>query len=380
MTRLQRKPLHRSADDSFRALDSAKPSPLGAAIRAALITTTLTPCALPFHALADESAVLINPSRSYSIPAGPLGEALNQFARQAGIMLSATPEQTSGALSPGLQGSYSTDHALTILLGGSGLQAVSQDGSSYVLRKADGEAMSLPSTDVRGFALGNALGSMEGYNATHSQIATKTSTPLLETSQSVSVVTREQMDDQGSQTVAQAMRYKDFRRAFLHEDRHEATGKCDHVTRNIAIRNANRQSVTRAVRKPRKGEMTTIDPVTRRDFLECLLQALEVRTAAANHDVPRCKHGMRCEDQEFVALGMLFDERQHLLREAARSMEHDEQRDFLKRVEPGWHEQYGIALAGYLKPVAARRQRVFAGLGRRERETAEQRRIEHYET
>jgi iron complex outermembrane receptor protein len=207
MTRLQRKPLHRSADDSFRALDSAKPSPLGAAIRAALITTTLTTCALPFHALADESAVLINPSRSYSIPAGPLGEALNQFARQAGIMLSATPEQTSGALSPGLQGSYSTDHALTILLGGSGLQAVSQDGSSYVLRKADGEAMSLPSTDVRGFALGNALGSMEGYNATHSQIATKTSTPLLETSQSVSVVTREQMDDQGSQTVAQAMRY-----------------------------------------------------------------------------------------------------------------------------------------------------------------------------
>jgi iron complex outermembrane receptor protein len=48
---------------------------------------------------------------------------------------------------------------------------------------------------------------MEGYNATHSQVATKTSMPLVETSQSVSVVTRQQMDDQGSQTVAQAMRY-----------------------------------------------------------------------------------------------------------------------------------------------------------------------------
>src|SRR5690606_29499543 len=60
---------------------------------------------------------------------------------------------------------------------------------------------------VEGFALGNALGEMEGYNATHSSVATKTSMPLVETSQSVSVVTRKQMDDQGSLTVAQALRY-----------------------------------------------------------------------------------------------------------------------------------------------------------------------------
>jgi iron complex outermembrane receptor protein len=100
------------------------------------------------------------------------------------------------------------DQALTHLLGGSGLEAVSQGGGSYVLRPvAETAALALPTTDIRGFALGNALGSMDGYNATHSQIATKTSTALLETSQSLSVVTREQMDDQGSQTVSQTMRY-----------------------------------------------------------------------------------------------------------------------------------------------------------------------------
>ncbi|MEM8213544.1 HDOD domain-containing protein, partial [Morganella morganii] len=43
------------------------------------------------------------------------------------------------------------------------------------------------------FALGNNLGSTDGYLATHSQIATKTSKPLLETSQTVSVITREQI-------------------------------------------------------------------------------------------------------------------------------------------------------------------------------------------
>ena len=122
--------------------------------------------------------------------------------------MSSTPQLTSDRQSPGLQGHYSTDQALRQLLNGTGLEAVSQDGSSYVLRAQPEEAaLSLPDTDVRGFALGNALGSMEGYNATHSQIATKTSTPILETTQSVSVVTRQQMDDQGSQTVAQAMRY-----------------------------------------------------------------------------------------------------------------------------------------------------------------------------
>lgn len=51
------------------------------------------------------------------------------------------------------------------------------------------------------------LGSMDGYNATHGQIATKISAALLETPRSASAVTHEQMDNQGSQTVSQAMRY-----------------------------------------------------------------------------------------------------------------------------------------------------------------------------
>ncbi|WP_241502427.1 TonB-dependent siderophore receptor [Pseudomonas guariconensis] len=147
-------------------------------------------------------------SQPYSIPAGNLDDVLNQFARQAGITLSSTPQMTGKLQSPGLRGQYAIDQALRQLLNGTGLEAVSQDASSYVLRaQPEDAALSLPSTDIRSFTLGNALGSMEGYNATHSQVATKTSMPILETTQSVSVVTRQQMDDQGSQTVAQAMRY-----------------------------------------------------------------------------------------------------------------------------------------------------------------------------
>lgn len=185
---------------------TAKSGVLRHAVRAALFSTALGVGLLPgmVHAVDGNEAS----SHRFNIAAGTLSDVLNQFARQAGITLSMTPEQTRGHQSPGLQGEYSADQALSQLLSGSGLMAVSQDGSRYVLRPvADGEALALPTTDIKGFALGNALGSMEGYNATHSQIATKTSTALLETSQSVSVVTREQMDDQGSQTVSQAMRY-----------------------------------------------------------------------------------------------------------------------------------------------------------------------------
>ncbi|PWY36281.1 MULTISPECIES: TonB-dependent siderophore receptor [unclassified Pseudomonas] len=187
---------------------SARPAlGLRHAVRVALLSSALGVAALPGLAQAVETGAA-SLSHSYNIPGGTLSDVLNRFAREAGITLSMTPAQLQGRQSAGLKGEYSTDQALGQLLNGSGLEALSQDGSRYVLRALpETGALALPTTDIKGFALGNALGSMEGYNATHSQIATKTSTALLETSQSVSVVTREQMDDQGSQTVSQTMRY-----------------------------------------------------------------------------------------------------------------------------------------------------------------------------
>ncbi|MGC1332690.1 TonB-dependent siderophore receptor [Pseudomonas sp.] len=176
-------------------------------LRAALLSAAVGVAALPIAVQAAEPGATQSADRTYSIAAGPLGEALNQFARQADITLAATPTLTQGKQSAGLQGNYSVQQGLSMLLAGSSLQATRADGARFVLQETQGEAMTLPATDVRGFSLGNALGSTDGYNATHSQIATKTSTALLETSQSVSVVTRQQMDDQGAQTVAQTMRY-----------------------------------------------------------------------------------------------------------------------------------------------------------------------------
>ncbi len=194
---------HTFSPNDFRpVLQSAH---LRHAIRAVLFGTALGLATVPQLSVAADTAEV---SQHYAIPAGQLTDVLNTIARQAGITLSSTPQLTDGLHSNGLQGQYTADQALRQLLNGSGLEAVSQGGRNYVLQaQRQNAALALPDTDIRSFSLGNALGSMEGYNATHSQVATKTSMPLVETSQSVSVVTRQQMDDQGSQTVAQAMRY-----------------------------------------------------------------------------------------------------------------------------------------------------------------------------
>src|SRR5690606_26323078 len=101
------------------------------AVRAALFGTALGLTAAPQLSVAAETAQV---SHHYAIPAGQLDDVLNQFARQAGITLSSTPQLTDGLHSNGLQGQYATDQALRQLLNGSGLEAVSQGGRSYVLQ------------------------------------------------------------------------------------------------------------------------------------------------------------------------------------------------------------------------------------------------------
>lgn len=56
-------------------------------------------------------------------------------------------------------------------------------------------------------AYGSATGPANGYVATDSASATKTGTPLIETPQTVNVITSRQMEDQGVTSVSQALRY-----------------------------------------------------------------------------------------------------------------------------------------------------------------------------
>lgn len=144
---------------------------------------------------------------TYTIAAAPLGTVLSQFASQAGITLSFDADQTRGKQSAGLSGVCGIDVCLARLLNGSGLAPVNRGNSNYVLRTLPvGGVVTLDPVTVSE-KVESAWGPAAGYVATRSATGTKSDTALIETPQSISVVTRAQMDAQNVQSVPQALRY-----------------------------------------------------------------------------------------------------------------------------------------------------------------------------
>jgi len=82
-----------------------------------------------------ETAFSANTRKTYDIPAGPLDDALNRFARQSGVYLSFAPAIAQGKETRGLKGEYNVNEGFAILLSGSGLQAVSDQRGGYFLDK-----------------------------------------------------------------------------------------------------------------------------------------------------------------------------------------------------------------------------------------------------
>lgn len=159
---------------------------------------------LPIAAVQAEQRQL----QTYDIAAGPLANQLNQFAAQSGIYLAGDGALTAGKTSPALRGSYSVEQALQILLGNSGLVAQAIGDGRYELGLAaeQNSALQLGATTVSGLQ-GNAWGPVDGYVATRSGTGTKTDTPLIETPQTINVITADEIKARGAQSVSDALRY-----------------------------------------------------------------------------------------------------------------------------------------------------------------------------
>ncbi|WP_429531576.1 TonB-dependent siderophore receptor [Pseudomonas frederiksbergensis] len=146
-----------------------------------------------------------NPKRHYAIAAGSLVSVLNRFAEQAGIFLAGHNDLASGKLSPGLTGDFTQQQALQQLLQGSGLQAQPQIGGGYVLRTTRGP-LELDATNIAGLNLGAITEATQAYTTGSTSSATGLPLSLRETPQSVTVITRQQMDDQGGTSIADILR------------------------------------------------------------------------------------------------------------------------------------------------------------------------------
>jgi iron complex outermembrane recepter protein len=146
--------------------------------------------------------------RAYNLPAAPLASTLNQIASQAGLALSLNPSLAAGKTSAPVKGQFDAVGALREALRGTGLQLEQSNAGTYSLVAVPEGVMALPETAVIGVEnTESAWGPVQGYLATRTAAGTKTDTALVEVPRSISIATREQMDDRNVHSLDDAVRY-----------------------------------------------------------------------------------------------------------------------------------------------------------------------------
>ncbi|MCV2218854.1 TonB-dependent siderophore receptor [Thauera sp. Sel9] len=140
-------------------------------------------------------------------PAQPLAQALDRFSRQAGLQVLAAPELLRGRQAQAVSGARDAGDALAQMLRGTGLRG-RIEGRTLVIESAATDApVTLSAVTVT--AQDGSGGVTEGtgsYSTAGSSTATRLALSLRETPQSVTVITRQQMDDQGLADIADVLR------------------------------------------------------------------------------------------------------------------------------------------------------------------------------
>lgn len=146
--------------------------------------------------------------RAYNLPAAPLATTLNQIASQAGLALTLNPALAAGKTSAPVKGQFDAQGALREALRGTGLQLEQSSAGTYTLMPVPEGVVALPTTNITGQgSYESAWGPVEGYVAKRTAAGTKTDTALVEAPRSISVATREQMQDRNVQNLDDAVKY-----------------------------------------------------------------------------------------------------------------------------------------------------------------------------
>jgi outer membrane receptor for ferric coprogen and ferric-rhodotorulic acid len=150
-------------------------------------------------------------ARAFTIPPQPLGAALITFGRQVGLQVAYPAEAVAGLASPGVSGTFTPAEALRRLLAGTGL-VFRFTGSATVTISRPGPpsthtgATTLLPVTVQG---ANDPARTEGTHSYTSPVTTigRGVVPIREIPQSISVITRQRIEDQNMTTMYDAMRY-----------------------------------------------------------------------------------------------------------------------------------------------------------------------------
>ncbi|WP_249120081.1 TonB-dependent siderophore receptor [Plastoroseomonas hellenica] len=182
--------------------------PLAAALLATTAVGALPACAQPSPRQAQAAPT---PAFQFQIAPQPLASALNAFSTATGWEVGYPADLGQGVASPGTTGRQTAAEALVRLLAGTGLFYRLTGPTTVTLVRmpaggsADG-AVAVPEVRVDA-GLPQGWTPVRGYVAEIAATGTKTDTPIIETPQSISVVTRDQIEAQSAHNLNAIMRY-----------------------------------------------------------------------------------------------------------------------------------------------------------------------------
>lgn len=156
------------------------------------------------------SAPALAQQQVYNVPATSLSEALRDFGQASGKQIIFTDDLVRGKTSPALKGSFTSAEALSRLLAGSGLRAEVAPSGAIMIVSAEGNASAAETAASSGEAgpgVGEAVS--DGGRADRADeaiVVTGTNTRRENRASPVTVVTRQEIERMGSQTVQDVLR------------------------------------------------------------------------------------------------------------------------------------------------------------------------------
>ncbi|WP_404940533.1 TonB-dependent siderophore receptor [Pseudomonas chlororaphis] len=212
------------------------------------------------------------------IPVQSLGTALQEFGRQTNLQVLYSPQDVQGKQSTAVKGKMDTQRAIGILLTGSGIR-YSLQGNSLTLSATSvgAEGLELSPTQVTANQLGNVTEGTGSY--TPGTIATATRLPLTlrETPQSISVVTRQHMDDFALNSVDAVMRHTPGITVSAFD-----TDRTNYYSRGFSINNFQYDGIPSAVRNVAYSAGNTLSDMAIYDRIEVLKGASGLLSGAGS--------------------------------------------------------------------------------------------------
>lgn len=143
----------------------------------------------------------------FDIPGQSLDGALAAFSAVTRVQVLVSGELTQGVTSPGVRGNLGQREALGLLLGGTGLNAAFINADTVTLEKpvASGGALEVGATTISAERLGATTEGTGSYT-TGAVTLGKGEQKLKDIPQSVSVMTRKQMDDQNTTKLSEVVK------------------------------------------------------------------------------------------------------------------------------------------------------------------------------